>query len=192
MEKYKGVLTTGQVAKICNVAPRTVSKWFDSGQLRGYRIPGSKDRRIPVQQLIRFMKAHGMPIEGLETGQTRVLIVDEEADLVQLLQRALSEEAGYEVRSASSAFEAGVEAGSFKPHVILLDISLPGVSGRELCRYVRSHPDLQGTKIIAVSGAITEGQAQALRQEGFDGCLPKPFEVRQVVSAIEEAVAIVY
>ena len=49
------VLTTGQVAKICNVAPRTVSKWFDSGQLRGYRIPGSKDRRIPVQQLVRFM-----------------------------------------------------------------------------------------------------------------------------------------
>ena len=37
----KEVLTTGEVAKICNVAPRTVSKWFDSGSLKGYRIPGS-------------------------------------------------------------------------------------------------------------------------------------------------------
>src|SRR6478736_2719268 len=53
--KVKDVLTTGEVAKICNVAPRTVSKWFDSGALHGYRIPGSKDRRIPLNQLIRFM-----------------------------------------------------------------------------------------------------------------------------------------
>ena len=50
----KDVLTTGEVAKICNVAARTVSKWFDSGQIEGYRIPGSKDRRIPVQALDEF------------------------------------------------------------------------------------------------------------------------------------------
>lgn len=66
MHKKKDVLTTGEVAKICNVAPRTVSKWFDSGQLRGYRIPGSKDRRIPVSQLVRFMRAHGIPLNGLD------------------------------------------------------------------------------------------------------------------------------
>src|SRR5471030_3337809 len=54
----KKVFTTGQVAKICKVAPRTVSKWFDSGRLRGYRIPGSQDRRIPREQLIRFLKEH--------------------------------------------------------------------------------------------------------------------------------------
>ena len=56
------IFTTGQVAKICKVAPRTVSKWFDSGRLRGYRIPGSQDRRIPREHLIRFLKEHGMPL----------------------------------------------------------------------------------------------------------------------------------
>ena len=66
----KDVLTTGEVAKICNVASRTVSKWFDSGQLRGYRIPGSKDRRIPVSNLVKFMKSHGIPMDGLMTGNT--------------------------------------------------------------------------------------------------------------------------
>src|SRR6185436_10019854 len=76
--KVKDVLTTGEVAMICSVAPRTVSKWFDSGALHGYRIPGSKDRRIPLNQLIRFMKQHGMPLNGLMTGATRVLIVDNE------------------------------------------------------------------------------------------------------------------
>lgn len=192
MDKSKDVLTTGQVAKICNVAPRTVSKWFDTGQLRGYRIPGSKDRRIPVPQLVRFMKAHGMPLEGLETGQIRVLIVEEEQDLVQLLQRALADEAGYDVRTASTVFEAGVETAAFKPHVILLDISMPGVAGAQLCRYVRSHPELQGTKLVAVDAGITQGQAQALHQEGFDSSLPKPFEIRQLVATIEDAVAVVY
>ena len=49
------VFTTGQVAKICKVAPRTVSKWFDSGRLKGYRIPGSQDRRIPREYLIKFL-----------------------------------------------------------------------------------------------------------------------------------------
>src|SRR5207302_9053964 len=62
----KKVFTTGQVAKICKVAPRTVSKWFDSGRLRGYRIPGSQDRRIPREHLIKFLKEHGMPLGELE------------------------------------------------------------------------------------------------------------------------------
>ena len=73
MSRDKDVLTTGEVARICNVAPRTVSKWFDSGQLRGYRIPGSKDRRIPLNALIKFMKSHGIPMDGLVSGETRVL-----------------------------------------------------------------------------------------------------------------------
>ena len=56
------VYTTGQVAKMAEVAPRTVSKWFDSGKLEGYRLPGSQDRRIPKENLVKFFKEHGMPI----------------------------------------------------------------------------------------------------------------------------------
>jgi len=62
----KTIFTTDQVAKICKVAPRTVNKWFDSGRLRGYRIPGTQDRRIPREHLIRFLKEHGMPLGELE------------------------------------------------------------------------------------------------------------------------------
>ena len=67
--KEKRVLTTGDVARICHVAPRTVSKWFDSGRLQGYRIPGGRDRRIPVENLVEFMQRHGIPLGDLE-GQT--------------------------------------------------------------------------------------------------------------------------
>src|SRR5512137_1885636 len=108
MSKRKDVLTTGQVASICNVAPRTVSKWFDSGQLRGYRIPGSKDRRIPLAQLVRFMRDHGIPFNGLETGRPRVVVVDTDEPFARLVAEALSREGRFEVRTAASAFEAGV------------------------------------------------------------------------------------
>lgn len=60
------VYSTGQVAKICGVSPRTVGKWFDSGRLKGYRIPGSQIRRIPREHLIKFLKEHGMPLGDLE------------------------------------------------------------------------------------------------------------------------------
>ena len=149
--KVKDVLTTGEVAKICSVAPRTVSKWFDSGALHGYRIPGSKDRRIPLNQLIRFMKHHGMPLNGLMTGSTRVLIVDDEQDIVEVLEKILEDEAKYEVEVCKGGFQAGVTADKLRPHVILLDMHLATVDAKEVCKQVKNSSDLQLTKVIAMS-----------------------------------------
>jgi excisionase family DNA binding protein len=190
--KMKDVLTTGEVAKICNVAPRTVSKWFDSGALRGYRIPGSKDRRIPLNQLIRFMKQHNMPLNGLMSGATRVLLVDGEQDIVEVLEKILEDEAKYEVEIAKSGFEAGVTAEKFRPHVMLLDMHLPDVDGREVAKLVKGNQDLQLTKVVAMSGRMSEDEAKGLMAIGFDGFLKKPFHVRQVIEAIEDATAVVY
>lgn len=63
------ILTTGQCAKLCGVTPRDVAKWFDSGRLRGYRIPGSQDRRVPKDYLLRFLREQGMPIPAELTEQ---------------------------------------------------------------------------------------------------------------------------
>ena len=190
--KVKDVLTTGEVAKICSVAPRTVSKWFDSGALHGYRIPGSKDRRIPLNQLIRFMKQHGMPLNGLMTGATRVLIVDNEQDVVEVLEKILEDEAKYEVEVCKGGFEAGVSAEKFRPHVILLDMHLQAIDAKEVCKQVKNSADLQLTKVIALSGKLSDDEAKALHSNGFDGFLRKPFHVRQVIEAIEDAMAVVY
>jgi excisionase family DNA binding protein len=190
--KIKDVLTTGEVAKICNVAPRTVSKWFDSGALHGYRIPGSKDRRIPLNQLIRFMKHHGMPLNGLMTGSSRILIVDDEQDIVEVLEKILEDEAKYEVEVAKGGFAAGITADKFRPHVILIDMHLRDIDGREVAKSVKNNPDLQLTKVIAMSGKMTDEEAKGLMAVGFDGFLRKPFHVRQVIEAIEDAMAVVY
>jgi excisionase family DNA binding protein len=190
--KVKDVLTTGEVAKICSVAPRTVSKWFDSGALHGYRIPGSKDRRIPLNQLIRFMKQHGMPLNGLMTGSTRVLIVDDEQDIVEVLEKILEDEAKYEVEVCKGGFQAGVTADKLRPHVILLDMHLATVDAKDVCKQVKNSSDLQLTKVIAMSSKLSDDEAKGLSAFGFDGFLRKPFHVRQVIEAIEDAMAVVY
>jgi len=190
MSRQKDILTTGEVAKICNVAPRTVSKWFDSGQLRGYRIPGSKDRRIPLASLVKFMKQHNIPMEGLQSGRTRVLIVDAESEIVDVLEKVLSEQANYEVHTAHSGFACGVECEKFRPHVLLLDMHLKDVAGEDVLKQIRSIDDLQLTRVIAMSNKLTDGQAQHLLNNGFDGYLKKPFHVRQVIESIEQVAAV--
>lgn len=185
MEKAKEILTTGEVARICRVAPRTVSKWVDTGQLRGYRIPGSRDRRIPLQQLIRFMKAHGMPLDAIETGQTRILVVDREPDLTELIQQSLSQAGQYEVRVADSVLEAGAVLEQFKPHVLLVDVDLPGIEGRTIARFLAGHSELAGTYLIAMSASLTPMDRQTLLQQGFHSTLAKPFDLRQLTEAIE-------
>lgn len=184
--RSKEVLTTGEVATICKVAPRTVAKWFDSGQLRGYRIPGSKDRRIPLNQLVRFMQAHGMPLDGIETGQTRVLILDEEHEFSTLLRDALTAEGLYRVEIASTIFEAGVLAETYRPHVIVADVSLPSLQPERFCQFLRTSEDFQHVKLIAISGGLSHGQGEAHLQRGFDAYLPKPFEIRQLSKTIDQ------
>jgi len=193
MARNKDVLTTGEVARICKVAPRTVTKWFDSGQLHGYRIPGSKDRRIPISQLMRFMRQNNMPLDGmLNFTKTRILIVDDESDIVDMLRDLLSQQSTYDVQTARNGFEAGLAAEKIKPHVILLDINLGDINGKDVCKIIRMNPELQMTKVVAMSGQLTDDEAKALLTQGFEGFLKKPFTIQQVIQSIEDAVAVVY
>ncbi len=188
--KRKEVLTTGEVAKICHVAPRTVSKWFDTGQLRGYRIPGSRDRRIPLPQLIQFMKVHGMPLEGLEGSTTRVLIVDPDA-AAGAVAESLANEGRYEVRVAANDFEAGMRAERFGPHVILVDVLADGIDAGEILANLRANPDLAATRVVAVAGALTAGQRRSLIQNGYDSAVSKPYRIDELIGAVEEATNLV-
>jgi excisionase family DNA binding protein len=192
MAKGKNVLTTGDVAKICNVAPRTVSKWFDTGQLKGYRIPGSKDRRIPVSELLRFMKAHNMPPPTFPAGKIRVLVVNSNGDAASALADNLQTKADYEVQIAHSNFETGVIAHKFAPHVILVNLLAEGVDATSLCKSIRSNEDLQTIKIVALANRLSSSESAALLQKGFDGYISNSDDTAEIIKKIEEATAIIY
>jgi len=181
----KDVLTTGQVATVCHVAPRTVSKWFDSGKLKGYRIPGSRDRRIPIDQLIAFMRAHGLPLDGLDGGTCRVLIVGEQ--LPGELLEALSAADRYEVRTAANGFEAGVFAQQFRPHVVVLPVDEDADGAAGICRNIKGSASLGAAKVIASANQITESLRSRLLSKGFDEVLPSPYTFPQLARTIENA-----
>jgi excisionase family DNA binding protein len=183
----KDVYTTGEVARICNVAPRTVSKWFDSGQLRGYRIPGSKDRRIPIQQLIRFMKQHEIPLNGLDPGLTRVLVVDADRQFATTLANMLARDGAYELLVANGVFDAGLAVGASKPHAILVDTTLAGLAAADLVRTLHGSSDFEAVKLVAMTPTADPAVAAALRDDGFDAVLAKPFDPAQAARAIETA-----
>jgi len=181
----KDVLTTGEVARICHVAPRTVSKWFDTGKLRGYRIPGSRDRRIPRKQLEAFMRAHGIPLDGLDGGSCRVLIVDANAD--GELMDAMRRWDHYKILTAANGFEAGVVAQRFRPHVILLDVGPDPDEAINICRDIRSSAELQAAKVIAAGPEGSRQRSAKLMTQGFDAFLAKPYTAAQLAEAIEKA-----
>ena len=192
MAKGKNVLTTGDVAKICNVAPRTVSKWFDNGQLKGYRIPGSKDRRIPVSELIRFMKMHNMPTAALPVGKIRVLIADSNDKTASALADILRSEGDYEVQTVQSNFGTGAVVQKFAPHVLLVSLLAEGINAMSICKYIRANEDLRTIKVIAIVNQLSDSESAALLQKGFDGYVPYSADGTEVIKRIEEATAIIY
>jgi excisionase family DNA binding protein len=192
MAKGKNVLTTGDVARICNVAPRTVSKWFDSGQLKGYRIPGSKDRRIPLSELVRFMKVNHMPSDFLPAGKIRVLIVDSNSASASALTDALRAQTDYEVQVARNNFETGVIAQKFAPHVLLVNLSAEGIDAADICKTIHGSEDLQTIKVIAFAKQLSDSESASLLQKGFDGCISNPANLAKVTKEIEETTAIIY
>jgi excisionase family DNA binding protein len=192
MAKGRNVLTTGDVAKICNVAPRTVSKWFDSGQLHGYRIPGSKDRRIPVNELIRFMKANNMPTDILPVGKIRVLVVDSENGSKSPIIDTLAVRGGYEIQTVSNGFDAGAAAQRFSPHVILINLLAQGIDAHGICKSIRTNEEYGTIKIIALANPLSPQEAAALMQKGFDGYVSDPADAMEIIKRVEEATAIIY
>lgn len=144
--------TTGEVAKICKVAARTVSKWFDSGKLRGYRIPGSQDRRIPFGNLVQFLNDHGMPLGSLQDEiTTRVLVVSNDLVLIDGLTQSLqSINSSFEVAAAASAFDAGIRTDNFHPDAVVVDFSLSRGEALQVCQKLRSLSDYAAVPIIVL------------------------------------------
>jgi len=192
MSKGKNVLTTGDVAKICNVAPRTVSKWFDSGQLRGYRIPGSKDRRIPVTELVKFMKVNNIPATALAVGKIRVLLVDSDGRSSSELAENLQQKADYDVQIAQTNFQTGAAILKFSPHVVLINLLAENIDAENICKNIHADEDLQAVRLVAIANRLTDSEAEALLQKGFDGYISDAANLDEIIKKIEEATSIIY
>lgn len=184
----KQVFTTGEVAEVCNVSQQTVIRCFDSGRLGGYRVPGSRFRRIPREALIQFMKEHDIPLDRLEIGKKRVLVVDDDPAIVEMLVDLLERDGRFEVQTAATGFDAGLRTKEFRPDVIVLDFLLPDINGSGVIRSIRADDETKDVRIIIVSGATDPKDVEALLSCGADDFLQKPFSIEHLVRRITDLV----
>jgi two-component system OmpR family response regulator len=177
----KTVFTTGEAAKICKVSQQTIIRCFDSGQLKGFRVPGSRFRRIPRDQLFSFMKENGIPTDALESGKRKVLIVDDDEELVELLVDVFERDGRFDIRSANNGFDAGMQVKEFRPDLMVLDVMLPDINGKEVCQRVRSDSKLDDVRIICISGMVEADKVADLKASGANDFLQKPFAVEKLI-----------
>lgn len=187
--REKSVFTTGEVADICQISQQTVIRCFDSGKLKGFRVPGSKFRRIPRESLVLFMTENQIPLANLETGKKRVLIVDDDPEIVDVLVEILEADGRFEVMSASNGFDAGAASKSFKPDMVLLDFMLPDINGNIVCERIKQDADLSKTRVIIVSGAVDPSEVETLLAAGADDFIQKPFDIQHLISRMVELLA---
>ncbi len=180
----KTVFTTGEAAKICKVSQQTIIRCFDSGQLKGFRVPGSRFRRIPRDILYRFMKENGIPTDALESGKRKAVVVDDDVELVELIRDALENDGRFEIRTANNGFDAGMIVKEYRPDVIILDVMLPDINGKEVCQRIRSDSTLDDVKVVCISGMVEADKIDELKAAGANDFIQKPFEVEHLIDAI--------
>ncbi len=180
----KTVFTTGEAAKICKVSQQTIIRCFDSGQLKGFRVPGSKFRRIPRDVLFKFMKVNGIPTDALESGKRKALVVDDDVELVELIRDVMEADGRFDVRVANNGFDAGMMVKEYHPDIIVLDVMLPDINGKEVCQRVRGDSTMDDVQIICISGMVERDKIDELKQAGANDFLQKPFETDELMSRI--------
>jgi excisionase family DNA binding protein len=177
----KTVFTTGEAAKICKVSQQTIIRCFDNGQLKGFRVPGSRFRRIPREMLYKFMKDNGIPTDALESGRRKVLLVDDDVELVEVMTKFLEEDGRFDVKIATTGFDAGMLVKEYRPDMLVLDVMLPDINGKEVCQRVRADNTMEDVRILCISGMIEDDKIQDLRLAGADDFMHKPFDAEQLI-----------
>jgi len=188
--KLKQVFTTGEVAQICKVSQQTVIRCFDSGRLQGFRVPGSRFRRIPRNALVAFMKGNQIPMDQLESGKKRVLVVDDDDAIIEMFNELLERDGRFEVRTASTGYDAGILTEQFRPDILLLDYKLPDINGTAVCRTIRSNPIYTHMQIIVISGVADPDEVAELKAAGADEFIRKPFDINAIINRIADLVKV--
>lgn len=178
-----GYLSTIAAAKLCGVSVFSVQRWFDEGILAGARLPGGR-RRIDAKSLDAFIKKHVLlPGGNPNTAQRRVLIVEDDARLLEVLRDGLAAQ-GYLVRTATGGLAAGLAMHEFHPDCVVLDVMLKDLPGPSVVRQLRQSQAGRATRIVAISGKAAPEDVHEVITAGANTFLKKPFTIPELIKAI--------
>ncbi len=181
--------TTFQASKQLGVSLATVVNWINAGLLTAHRTVGGH-RRIAAEDLAAFARSYNMPLddelEEAHGGPPRVLVVDDDADLLETVRTMLEAGRGYQVETACSGFAAGLAVARFRPDAILLDIRMPGMDGFEVVQQLRRERPGKGVPVIACT-VYADPEMQERISKEFDGLLEKPIDLDALFASMDQA-----
>jgi excisionase family DNA binding protein len=183
----KEYYTTGELAQLCHVDPTTIFRAIVNRSLKAATTPGGHFR-IHGKEVESFLRKNNIPIPDLPTATPRILIVEDNPAEQLMFRRALGGKHKFEVKTTGSGYEAGFLTQLFRPDLILMDIFLADMDGREAARLIRSDPKLKHTKILAVTGSKDPNVLREIRSAKFDAVVLKPIEAealrRQILALL--------
>lgn len=180
-------LTTGQAARHCQVSLPALKHWIRDGRFAAIKTPGGH-ARIEVKEFQRFLKQYGMPVYPGPRSEARILIVDDEPTIVDLLVDVLTRDPRrFKLETATDGYEALIKVGAFKPSLLILDVVMPKLDGIEVCRRLKGSPETQAIKILGVTGYPE--MIPELLEAGADACLSKPLGLVQLRQELKRLLA---
>jgi len=181
----KKTLSTTAVAKLLGVAVGSVANWIDQGKLKAGRTPGGH-RRVRREDLLDFIQRQKLPIprELLPDGP-RILVVDDEPTVTHWIVQAIRKDLpDCDVHEAHDGVAAGQIVGSLRPHVVLLDLRMPGLDGYEVCRRIKSNPHTADVVVLAMTAFPSPESEQRILACGARLCLNKPLSRETLLAEI--------
>jgi len=125
----------------------------------------------------------------LEREAARILVVDDDQSIRKLLIEALTFDHQYLVEEASNGIEASIKLGTYRPDLLILDIFMPEMDGLEVCRSIRSEPQLSDMKVIITTGYPDHPKLDEVVELGFNHIFAKPFDLLHFLKDIERILA---
>jgi CheY-like chemotaxis protein len=181
--------TTHDIAKFCDVYPSSVVNWISSGKLKSSYVTPGGHHRVTHEDLMAFFTAFNIPVPPeLSARPMRVLIVDDDAEVTRVIERVFARRAGtFETEVCHTGIEALIRIGQAPPDLVILDIVLPKMDGMQVCRVLKSKPETQGIKIIAVTGGKKAPFNEKKPQEAkIDAFFRKPLDLIELLDKSAE------
>lgn len=184
------IFTVSEISRIINVSRFSVLKWIKEGKIKSLQLPGG-NYRVTRENLVDFMRAYKIPVSYLNSGENKkVLMVNGHSKGFNSLMTKLNKEPAIEVKTALGWFRAGMALLEFKPHLIIIDADFEDVELRKVCKLIKTHPELNETKIVGIlreyAGKIKRGSCEY----GFDELFEKPFTNKDIINKVKDILSI--
>jgi len=180
-------LTTGEIADRLQVTIPTVKRWIREGHLTAFRTAGGH-YRVTDDELSRFETQQGIPTSAEEP--LRVLVVDDDARFLEAVVEALQIDGQFRVETAHDGYDGLIKIGTFRPHLLVLDIRMPELDGFEVCRKVKGDPITNGTRILAITGYVEGSARERIFEAGADAYLEKPLRLERLQAEVNRLLGV--